>query len=99
MPPGKGRIELGRWTSAIWRQAQDRLGCPVDVYPVSTYFAQQPFGDRGHMYWSQLHDRYFVLIADPVGSDQGIWLVFEASELPAINYSGTACDPDIPAEG
>jgi hypothetical protein len=86
--------------NAIWSQAQVQhtLGCPVDVNPVSSWFAEQEFDERGYMYWSQIHDLYFVVFYDNPSGEKGTWLVFENSEIPNINLSGTACKSDIPSD-
>ena len=86
--------------NAIWNQAQVQhtLGCPVDVNPVSSWFGEQEFDKRGYMYWSQVHDLYFVVFYDDPSGEQGTWLVYKNSDVPNINPSGTACKSDLPSD-
>jgi len=81
--------------SEIWRTPEilARLGCPKQANPASSYFAEQRFGDRGTMYWSQLHDRFFVLMGQPE-ADGGASLVLPSGGFD-INPSGVSCAPSV----
>ncbi|MCB0081960.1 MAG: hypothetical protein KDE47_13555, partial [Caldilineaceae bacterium] len=48
---------------ALWRKYQTQLGCPLEPWPGSGLWAEQPY-QNGHMFWSENARLYLVTVGD-----------------------------------
>ena len=72
----------------LWVKYQDRLGCPIQIQPLTYQSAEQPF-EGGHMFW--VGEINLILIT--IGNEQGDWVSY-GDDWDGANYS---CPVQAPA--